>query len=216
MPALVVFHTPPDDTPMYQVCLFPGCTAIDPMRPEAIAGPTERRRNSSKVADANGSWLRAPSAVCVVVSRGCCGSCAETTSVEISASERRVSFLITVRDSLFQRDDQYFAARAGVQRAIGVGDGVERKARGDAGRERLRSRAAQRGGNDRRQVLESDKTGARTVLGHEDGASLHELREIDGRQRAGHLPVIHETPARCEQSDTRAIGRGADGIEHGR
>ena len=24
MPALVVFHTPPDDTPMYHVCLFSG------------------------------------------------------------------------------------------------------------------------------------------------------------------------------------------------
>src|SRR3954451_22504780 len=92
MPAFVVFHTPPDDTPMYQVCLLSGCTAIDPMRPEAMAGPTARRRNSSKVADANGSWLRAPSPACVA------GSCAATTSVENSASERRVSFLMAVRD----------------------------------------------------------------------------------------------------------------------
>src|SRR6185503_355320 len=37
MPALVVFHTPPEATPMYQVCLSSGCTAMTLMRPDIMA-----------------------------------------------------------------------------------------------------------------------------------------------------------------------------------
>src|SRR5262245_37039830 len=57
VPALVVFQTPPDATPMYQVCLSSGCTAIELMRPDINAGPMARSRRSLKVADVQGSLL---------------------------------------------------------------------------------------------------------------------------------------------------------------
>ena len=68
VPALVVFHTPPDATPMYQVCLSSGCTATTLMRPDIIAGPTARSFSSLKVPDAQGSWLPAAPAP---VAAGC-------------------------------------------------------------------------------------------------------------------------------------------------
>ena len=49
VPALVVFQTPPDATPMYQVCLSSGCTATTLMRPDISAGPTARSLKSLKV-----------------------------------------------------------------------------------------------------------------------------------------------------------------------
>ena len=61
VPALVVFHTPPDATPMYHVCLSSGCTAIELMRPDMSAGPTARSFNSLKVPDAQGSLFASSS-----------------------------------------------------------------------------------------------------------------------------------------------------------
>ena len=54
MPALVVFHTPPEATPMYQVCLSSGCTAMVLTRPDISAGPTARKRSSVNVPAAHG------------------------------------------------------------------------------------------------------------------------------------------------------------------
>src|SRR5689334_11430601 len=45
VPALVVFHTPPDATATYHVFLSRGCTAMSATRPEVSAGPIERNRN---------------------------------------------------------------------------------------------------------------------------------------------------------------------------
>src|SRR5688572_15351958 len=53
VPALCVFHTPPDATPMYHVCLSSGCTATTLMRPDISAGPTARSRKALNVADAH-------------------------------------------------------------------------------------------------------------------------------------------------------------------
>src|SRR5687767_4065545 len=58
VPALVVFQTPPEATPIYQVCLSSGCTAITLMRPDIRAGPTDRSLKLLKVAGAQGSWFR--------------------------------------------------------------------------------------------------------------------------------------------------------------
>ena len=53
VPALVVFHTPPHATAIYQVCLSPGATAMSTTRPELIAGPMPRRASPLKVDDLN-------------------------------------------------------------------------------------------------------------------------------------------------------------------
>src|SRR5436190_19243413 len=45
VPALMVFHTPPDATATYQVFLSRGCTAMSATRPDVSAGPMERKRS---------------------------------------------------------------------------------------------------------------------------------------------------------------------------
>ena len=50
MPALVVFQTLPDAAATYQVLLSLGWMAMQEMRPEATAGPMERKRKPPKVA----------------------------------------------------------------------------------------------------------------------------------------------------------------------
>src|SRR6478672_11274493 len=44
VPALVVFHTPPDATATYQMRLSRGWTAMSAMRPDVSAGPIDRSR----------------------------------------------------------------------------------------------------------------------------------------------------------------------------
>ena len=61
VPALVVFHTPPDPTATYHVCGWVGWIAISAIRPEAKAGPIDRHlkalRFDSERSDLSLSWL---------------------------------------------------------------------------------------------------------------------------------------------------------------
>src|SRR5689334_11481883 len=56
MPALVVFHSPPDAVATYHVLLSVGCTAMSRMRPEITPGPIERNL-SPPSAPASGSFF---------------------------------------------------------------------------------------------------------------------------------------------------------------
>src|SRR5690348_6764692 len=132
MPALVVFHTPPDETPMYHVCLFSGCTAMEPTRPDAIAGPTARRRKSSNVAWTNGSGLLLPVA-------GGAGSWALTARVHSSVLARS-SLFMALRDVTAGATRSAEASRCGVD----VNDARERNVRSARRRTIVRVVVAQR------------------------------------------------------------------------
>ena len=86
MPALVVFHTPPEATPTYHVCLSSGCTAMALTRPDIRAGPTARRRNSLNVPALSGSCVAGAPAGAPAGDAACRGSCAATPTTHVSTT----------------------------------------------------------------------------------------------------------------------------------
>ena len=117
VPALVVFQTPPDATPMYHVCLSSGCTATTLTRPDISAGPTARKRSSLNVPDAQGSWLPRCAACRWPAERGCCPAWSRTS--------RRVAEAAATADrtkvSFFMRGQIIVGARLRASRFGGAG-----------------------------------------------------------------------------------------------
>src|SRR5262245_9709516 len=114
---------------------------------------------------------------------------------------------------VWQHED--LSGRIRFERSIRVGDGVKGKATGDLAGDRPARRERERPGNETGDLLRNDQPGPRTVLGDKDRSGVHQLSEVNRRQRARELPVVHETPAWCEQAQARLVGRRSYRIEHG-
>jgi hypothetical protein len=114
------------------------------------------------------------------------------------------------------RQDQNLAGHAGVERAIRVRDATQRQSNGGVADEGPRGRECEPFRDESRHVFGSNQASPRTVLRDEDRSGLHQLAQVDVWKRARELSVVHEIAARCEETRTRFVRRGADRIEHGR